>query len=237
MEEYYDNLEYADYVHAISKTPILKPQHPDYEIFLLGPHGRKNVSCADCHMPYISEGGLKYSDHQVMSPLAHISSSCGTCHRDSEEDLRNFVYERQDKVLELRDRLEPELVKAHVMVKAAMDAGATDDELLPSRKLIRAAQWRWDFIVASHGASFHAPLESARVLSHGLDKALQAQILVKDVLFAYGVTLVTYPDLSTKEKAQSYIGLDMPLLNSQKAAFIETIVPEWLKAARDNGRI
>ncbi|HBN05682.1 MAG TPA: ammonia-forming cytochrome c nitrite reductase subunit c552, partial [Bacteroidales bacterium] len=52
---------------------------------------------ADCHMPYVSEGGIKYSNHQVMSPLNNISSTCQTCHRDSEEKLRNYVYEYQDK--------------------------------------------------------------------------------------------------------------------------------------------
>ncbi|MDR2460241.1 MAG: ammonia-forming cytochrome c nitrite reductase [Deltaproteobacteria bacterium] len=238
MEEYYDELEYFDYVHAISKTPIIKAQHPDYEIFLMGPHGQKNLSCADCHMPYISEGGIKYSNHQVMSPLANVSSTCAICHRDTESELIAYVYERQDKVIELRDRLEPELVRAHVLVKAAMDAGATDEELLETRKLIRAAQWRWDYIVASHGASFHAPLESARVLSHGIDKALQAQLLIKDVLFAHGVTgEVPMPDLSTKANAQQYVNLDMPLLESQKAQFVETIVPQWLQVAKENGRI
>ncbi|MDR1038052.1 MAG: ammonia-forming cytochrome c nitrite reductase subunit c552 [Deltaproteobacteria bacterium] len=237
MEKYYDEAEYSDFVNAVSKTPILKAQHPDWELFRMGPHAKKGVSCADCHMPYVSEGGLKYSNHQLRSPLADISSTCGTCHRDSEEALRGFVYERQDKVIEIRERLEAELFRAHVMAKAAMEAGATDGQLLEARKLIRASQWRWDFVVASHGAPFHAPLESARVLGLGLDKAYQAQLALQDVLNSLGAPPVELPDISTLEKAQAWIGLDMPALRAAKEQFVETVVPQWLQQARDAGRI
>ncbi|MDR1049722.1 MAG: ammonia-forming cytochrome c nitrite reductase [Deltaproteobacteria bacterium] len=237
MEAYYDEIEYADWTHALSKAPMLKAQHPDWELFMVGPHGQKGLSCADCHMPYISEGGLKFSDHQLVSPLNDVARSCQVCHRDSEADLRKFVYERQDKILETRNRLEPELAKTHILTKMAIDAGATDEDLLPVRKLLRQAQWRWDFGVASHGAPFHAPVETQRILSHGLDKALQAQLLLKDVFFALGVTDVELPDISTKEKAQVFIGLDPDKLNAQKALFISTVVPQWLQEAKDNGRI
>ncbi|MDR2946801.1 MAG: ammonia-forming cytochrome c nitrite reductase [Candidatus Adiutrix sp.] len=237
MEAYYDNIEFSDWTHGLSKTPMIKAQHPDYEIFKLGTHGQRGLSCADCHMPYISEGGIKYSDHHLMSPLAKIESTCQTCHRDEAENLRNYVYERQDKILETRDRLEVELAKAHIMAKMAIDAGTDDATLAEARKLIRASQWRWDFGVASHGASFHAPIETQRILSHGLDKALQAQLALKDVLYACGVTSFEMPDISTKAKAQAYIGLDMDTLRAQKAEFMKTVVPQWLSTAQTAGRI
>ncbi|MDL2321641.1 ammonia-forming cytochrome c nitrite reductase [Desulfosarcina sp. OttesenSCG-928-B08] len=237
MEAYYDTIEFTDWTHGVSKTSMLKAQHPDYELFLLGTHGQRGVSCADCHMPYISEGGVKYSDHHVMSPLKNVSSTCQTCHRDSEANLKNYVYERQDKVLEIRNRLEPELAKAHIMAKLAWDSGATAEEMAGAQKLIRQAQWRWDFGVASHGASFHAPIETQRVLSHGLDKALQAQLALKDVLFSHGVTEVVLPDISTKEKAQAYIGLDMTTLKAQKKSFMEKVVPEWINTAIQKNRL
>jgi nitrite reductase (cytochrome c-552) len=236
MEKYYDEIEFADWTHSLSKTPMIKAQHPDYELFLLGTHGQRGLSCADCHMPYMSKGGLKYSSHHLMSPLKNISATCQTCHRDSEENLRQYVYERQDKILEIRNRLEPELVKAHIMVKAAIDNGIADRELAEARKLIRASQWRWDFGVASHGASFHAPVETMRVLSHGLDKALQAQVVLTGVLRNHGVTNVTMPDISTKKKAQAYIGLNMTTLEEQNEEFKKSIVPEWLKKAQAEGR-
>jgi nitrite reductase (cytochrome c-552) len=52
---YYEEEKFADFTHQISKTPILKAQHPDYELFLTGIHADRGVACADCHMPYIKE--------------------------------------------------------------------------------------------------------------------------------------------------------------------------------------
>jgi nitrite reductase (cytochrome c-552) len=44
---------------------------------------------------------------------------------------------------------------------------------------------------------------------------------------------VPYPDISTKEKAQEFIGLDMEKLNSEKQEFIRTVLPEWKKQAEE----
>ena len=76
MEAYYDNEGFYDYIHKLSRAPILKAQHPDYEICLMGIHGQRGASCAECHMPYKSEGGVKFSDHHIQSPLAMIDRTC-----------------------------------------------------------------------------------------------------------------------------------------------------------------
>lgn len=237
MEQYYDEAEFSDWTHALSRTPMLKAQHPDYELFLLGPHSKRGLGCADCHMPYVAEGGIKYSNHQVMSPLKNISSTCQTCHRDSEEKLRGYVYEYQDKANEIRVRIEQELSKAHIMAKAAWDNGATDAEMKDAQKLLRQAQWRWDFGVASHGGSFHAPVEIQRILAHSLDKSLQAQLALQKVLFKHGVNDVAMPDLSTKEKAQAYIGLDMAKLRADKDKWKQTVLPQWVAKAKETGKL
>lgn len=237
MEEYYDKAEFSDWTHALSRTPMLKAQHPDYETFLMGPHAKRGLSCADCHMPYKAEGGIKYSDHQIMSPLKNIAGTCQTCHKDSEEQLRNYVYEYQDKALEIRDRVEAELTKTHIMAKTAWDKGATEAQMKKSLALIRQAQWRWDFSVASHGASFHAPVETQRILAHSLDRTMQAQIELQKVLFAQGVTDVPMPDISTKDKAQTYIGFDMKTLKGDKKKWIDNTVPKWIEKAKANKRL
>lgn len=36
MEAYYDEAGFYDYIHKLSRTPILKAQHPDYEIAQMG---------------------------------------------------------------------------------------------------------------------------------------------------------------------------------------------------------
>lgn len=232
MEKYYDEVDHVDFVHTLSKTPILKAQHPDFEVFKMGIHAQRGVSCADCHMPYKSEGGVKFTDHHIQSPLNNISGSCQVCHRESEETLRENVYERQDKIKELLLAAEHAIVKAHVEAKAALEAGANVEDLKDIHKLIRHAQWRWDYIAASHGAPFHAPLESARVLSSSIQKAHEAQIQLAILLTKLGIKYpISLPDLSTKEKAQAYIGLDMKKLNETKAEWLKTVPAEWDKKA------
>ncbi|MFA6770342.1 MAG: ammonia-forming cytochrome c nitrite reductase subunit c552, partial [Bacteroidales bacterium] len=100
IEEYYDEIGFSDWTHTLSRAPMLKAQHPDYELFMKGPHAQRGLSCADCHMPYKSDGAIKYSDHHLVSPLKYIDRTCLVCHRDSEEKLMNYVYEYQDKILE-----------------------------------------------------------------------------------------------------------------------------------------
>ncbi|MDO4695524.1 ammonia-forming cytochrome c nitrite reductase [Porphyromonas sp.] len=237
-EKFYDELNYYDYIHPLSKAPILKAQHPDFELFRHGIHGQRGVSCADCHMPYMSEGGVKFSDHHITSPLRHIDRTCQVCHRESEETLRQNVYERQRKLNEVRNTLENELLRAHIEAEFAWKKGATESEMASALKLIRQSQWRWDYVVASHGGAFHAPQECTRILGAGLEKAMSARLSIARVLAKHGYTEeVPLPDISTKEKAQEYIGLNPEELKSKKKKFIETVVPKWIEEAKANGRI
>lgn len=238
VEKYYDDLEFFDYTHKLSRTPIIKAQHPDYELYLTGIHAQRGVSCADCHMPYISEGGIKYSNHHVQSPLASINNTCQVCHRESEGDLGNSVYERQRSANEIRNMVEKELAAAHLEAQFAWGKGATDTQMKETLKYIRQAQWRWDFAVASHGGSFHSPVEFQRILSHSLDRAYKARMEVSKVLAQLGHTgAVPLPDISTKEKAQKYIGLDMEKERADKKKFLDTVVPKWLEEAKSSGKL
>jgi nitrite reductase (cytochrome c-552) len=237
MENYYDERQITDWTHAISGAPMLKAQHPDYELFLMGPFGQNDLSCADCHMPLITENGVKYSDHQLESPLKNLSTTCQNCHKKEEASLLKRVQSWEERIRELRGRLEPELVKAHLLTRAAAEKGASPPKLTAVRKLIREAQWRWDFAVASHGASFHAPMETLRILSSGLERANMALKALNDIFQELNLAPPDLPDLAAKAQAQSYIGLNMPVLAVQKRKFLAEAVPEWLAAARANGRI
>ncbi len=237
-EKWFDEIGFYDYKHALSGTPILKAQHPGYEIALQGIHAQRGVSCADCHMPYKQEGGVKFSDHQIQSPLAKIDRTCQTCHRQDAEVLRQNVYDRQEKCNEVRDRAEQELARAHFETKFLIDKGATEAELKPIQDLLRKSQWRWDYAIASHGATFHAPQEVIRLLSHSVDYAQQARLLIARSAVKYGVTgEIPVPDYSTKAKAQAAIGLDMQKLNDKKQRFLQEIEPKWIEEAKKNGKL
>jgi nitrite reductase (cytochrome c-552) len=234
IEKYYDSYEFTDWVHQLSKTPIIKAQHPDYEIFTTGVHYARGVSCADCHMPYTREGSQKITDHQVQSPLNNIENSCMVCHRESKEELIANVYDRQDKVYQQKILLEDLLVKAHIETAYAIELGATDEQLIPIHKYIRSAQWRWDYVAASHGGSFHSPVECLRVISGGIEQVSHARIEISRLLADLGYNKpVEMPDLSTKAIAQEYLGLDMEKLNTEKDEWLKNDLPEWLAVAKE----
>lgn len=233
MEAYYDRIEFSDWTHGLSRTPMLKAQHPGYETFLTGVHADRGVSCADCHMPYKSQGGQKFTDHHIQSPLNNIANACQVCHREEAEKLRTNVYERQRKATETRLKLETLLVRAHLEAKKCWDLGATEEQMKAILTDIRHAQWRWDYAAAAHGASFHSPVETARVLGSGLEKVQDARVKLARLLATLGFNEeVPMPDLSTKEKAQAFIGLDMEALEAEKQNFKEKVLPEWLKEAK-----
>jgi nitrite reductase (cytochrome c-552) len=233
MEEYYDEMEFVDWTHKISKAPMLKAQHPGYEVYLTGIHADRGVSCADCHMPYKSEGGQKFTDHKIQSPLNNVANSCQVCHREETSKLIANVYDRQDKIIENRDKLEELIVRAHVEAGKAWDLGASDTQMEGILLGIRHAQWRWDYAAASHGGSFHSPVEISRVIATAIDIAQETRIKLARLLADLGYNQsVLYPDITTKEKAQKFIGLDIEKLNEDKKQFKKDVVPQWIKDAQ-----
>ncbi len=234
MEVYYDEIGFSDWTHKLSKAPMLKAQHPGYEVYLTGVHASRGVSCADCHMPYKSEGGVKFTDHHIQSPLNNVSNSCQVCHREETERLMEDVFSRQDKIKQNIMVLEDLIVKAHIEAKFAWDRGATEDQMTPILEDIRHAQWRWDYSVAGHGGSFHSPVETGRIVSTGINLAQESRLKLARVLAALGYNReVVIPDISTKDKAQEYIGLDMDKLNGDKQNFLKNVVPGWLSRAKE----
>ncbi len=233
MEEYYDNLEFTDWTHKLSRAPMLKAQHPDYELFKTGIHAIRGVSCSDCHMPYKSEGGVKFTDHHIQSPLNNVSNTCQVCHREETERLMQDVYDRQDRIEELRRIAEKTISAAHIEAKIAWDYGATQEQMKNILTLIRHSQWRWDWVAAANGLGFHSPVEALRVLGTSIQKGEQARRELAALFVKMGWNYpVELPDISTKEKAQEFIGLDMKMLNNDKQDFLRTTAVEWDENAK-----
>jgi len=173
-----DGKDFVDYVHAETGAPVLKAQHPEFELWNQGIHARNGVSCADCHMPYLREGAAKVSDHWVRSPLLNVNRSCQSCHRAPEAEIRARVDVIQQRNYELLQRGGVAIVALIDGLVAAQAAGATREELAPALQLQRRAQWRLDFIAAENSMGFHAPQEAAKVLAEAIDYARQGEIAV-----------------------------------------------------------
>ncbi len=178
---YYDKEGFKDWTHKDSGAPVLKAQHPEFEMWSQGIHARSGVACADCHMPYKREGALKISDHHVRSPLLNVNRSCQTCHRWSEDELKARVDIIQQRTHGLRNLAMDAVVALIGDIKAAASAGRTDAQLARARDFQRKAQFYLDFVEAENSTGFHAPGEAARILGESIDFSRKGQLSVRDV--------------------------------------------------------
>jgi nitrite reductase (cytochrome c-552) len=182
IESYYDSYKFDDghrfydWKHADTGAEVLKAQHPEFEVWNQGTHGKAGVACADCHMPYMREGALKVSDHWVRSPLTNINRACQQCHHYPEDQILARVETIQDRHFALLTRAGGALVDMIDAIKAAKDAGASEAQLASILELQRKAQWRLDFVAAENSMGFHAPQELARILAESIDVSRQAQL-------------------------------------------------------------
>lgn len=175
---YYKDVPFGfdmDWQHPDSGAKMLKAQHPDYELASSGVHGKSGVSCADCHMPYMREGGRKYTSHWVTSPMKHIQASCRTCHAQDEKWLLERVQTTQNNVFQLQRIAGQTIARAHdVIGKASAATKVNQTGLSKARELIRNAQWFWDFIAAENSMGFHNPDQALNTLGQSIDLAHQA---------------------------------------------------------------
>ncbi|HQF37569.1 MAG TPA: ammonia-forming cytochrome c nitrite reductase subunit c552 [Opitutaceae bacterium] len=179
---YYDAAGFKDWTHKDTGAPALKAQHPEFELWSQGIHARSGVACADCHMPYKREGAHKISSHHVRSPLLDINRSCQTCHKWSEQELKDRVETIQTRFHNLRNVAMDALMDLIDDLKAAQAAGATDDQLKAGREFQRKAQFFFDFVEAENSSGFHAPDEAARILGESIDFSRKGQKAVRDLL-------------------------------------------------------
>lgn len=177
LQAYYDSIGFKDWTHAETGAPVLKAQHPEFEMWNQGIHARSGVACADCHMPYKRDGAVKISDHHVRSPILNISRACQTCHPQPEDELKARVETIQDRTRNLLTRSEEALVQLYDEIIKAKKRGVSEKSLEAALQLQRKAQFRLDFVAAENSMGFHAPQEAARILGEAIDYARQGQLI------------------------------------------------------------
>ncbi|EAJ5692613.1 ammonia-forming cytochrome c nitrite reductase subunit c552 [Campylobacter fetus] len=192
-----------DWPHKITKAPMLKIQHPEYELYSGGVHAANGVSCADCHMPYIRKGSKKMTNHNVTSPLANINAACKTCHTQSEDYLKSQIKDIQNSVAFDLRTAEYSIVSLITDIKNLRDAlsampafqkdGKADEgkisaELKDVLELHRKSQMRADFVGAENSTGFHNPREASRMLLQSVDMARQGQTQLVQIAAKNGIT-------------------------------------------------
>jgi len=172
---YYDEVGHKDWSHATSAAPVLKAQHPEFELYSQGIHARSGVACADCHMPYKRVGAMKLTDHHVQSPVLNLANACQTCHRWPEAELKARVEQIQDRVYEVRGLAMDALVQLINDLGQAKASQEGRPQFAQAQQFQRQAQFYLDFVEAENSMGFHAPSEALRLLGHSLDLTRKGQ--------------------------------------------------------------
>ncbi|TWT90159.1 Cytochrome c-552 precursor [Pseudobythopirellula maris] len=180
--EYYEETGFKDWTHAETGAPMLKAQHPEFETWSQGIHARSGVTCSDCHMPYKRVGATKISDHHVQSPLLNVNNACGTCHKYSDEELVARAESIQTRHRRLVEITLDALVDLIDDIKAAKEAGATDEQLSEAQQHQRKASFYVDYVEAENSSGFHAPQESARILGESINATRLGQVALAQAL-------------------------------------------------------
>jgi nitrite reductase (cytochrome c-552) len=163
MQEYFEEIALdagftGDWIHGVSGAPMLKAQHPEFELWSYGTHGEADVSCADCHMPYERTEGRKITNHAWGSPLDRANTTCRTCHADrSTTALTQRVRDIQERHLAAVADAQEISVDAHYYVNRLITADADPDVIEQAQQLVREGQWYWDIIAAENSDGFHNP--------------------------------------------------------------------------------
>jgi nitrite reductase (cytochrome c-552) len=179
IADYYDEVGFKDWTHARTGAPVLKAQHPEFEMWNQGIHSRSGVACADCHMPYVRVGALKVSDHHVRSPLLNINNACQTCHKWPEAELLARAEAIQERTVSLRNRAMDALVALIGDLEAAQKEGASPAVLDRARAFQRRGQFYVDFVESENSNGFHAPQEAVRILGEAIDQFRLGQVALR----------------------------------------------------------
>jgi nitrite reductase (cytochrome c-552) len=174
-----DEGKVSEWIHPDTGASMIKARHPEFEVWNQGVHAKSGVACADCHMPYMREGGLKISDHQVNSPVLKINRSCQTCHHFPEEQMKARVEEVQDRYFQVRNNALDALVQLIGDIRTAKEKGVNDADLAIARDYHRKASYYIDFIMSENSMGFHAPEESLRILSDGINMCRLGQLALR----------------------------------------------------------
>jgi nitrite reductase (cytochrome c-552) len=188
---------FIDWTHAVSDTPMLKAQHPEFETWIDGPHGAAGVSCADCHMPYIRvDGKRKISSHHWTSPLKSIDRSCRQCHADRQpEYLEQRVLYTQKRTWEQLLIAQEDSVRAHEAIRLASEYEGDrhpdyNNLMIQARELTRKGQWFWDMVSAENSVGFHNPVKALETLTRSQTYSRQAtQLAIQATGHAIGSAL------------------------------------------------
>ncbi|MBN2281511.1 MAG: ammonia-forming cytochrome c nitrite reductase subunit c552 [Candidatus Marinimicrobia bacterium] len=201
IEDLLTDYQREEWVQKVTGFPMPYIRHPEFELFSnQSVHWMADVSCADCHMPYTRSGAVKYSDHNVTSPLKNKMRACIQCHTESADWLQDQVFTIQDRTTSLLIRAGyATAITAKLFEKLHQlpnTGNQSDEELYAIAKdYYKRAFLRVVFISAENSAGFHNPTEATRVLGDAIAFAQKSESLLRQILTSRGIEVPVFVDL------------------------------------------
>lgn len=178
---YYEEAGFTDWEHKTTGAPMLKAQHPEFDIWANSVHAANGVGCADCHMNYKREGASKITNHQITTPMKDVNASCGTCHKTGDGVLEERVETIQDRFIDSRDRSFDALVALIRDLEKAQTDGTDPALVARAQDYQRKASFYLDYVYSENSYGFHAPDYMQRITGQALDFARQGQLALRGV--------------------------------------------------------
>lgn len=105
------------------------------------------------------------------------TQSCATCHKQSEQVMKENIRNIQDRNKEALDRASEANMAATLAIEKALSTPRVDTKLLDeARALQRESQFYWDYVGAEDSMGFHNPSKMMETLADSIDLARQAEL-------------------------------------------------------------
>ncbi|MGI9354787.1 MAG: ammonia-forming cytochrome c nitrite reductase subunit c552 [Rhizobiaceae bacterium] len=261
IEEYYEKVRNTpggfqqDWTHAVTKAPMVKMQHPEFEVVSSGVHSNL-IGCVDCHMPKTEWKGRNVTDHTMGSPLKKIDA-CLSCHNSmSADEMYQRVYDIQvdvnaaylvaekavlaliEDIAVVREKLATKNLFAQIG-----DPTEREQAITKELKLVldyhRRASMRWDWIGASNSTGAHSPREARRVLDQAVEVAQDGQALLVEVAAQHDIELVPTKDPKLPKapeiiNPESILGSLPPAITKAADRRVIDRLSSWLSDRKEN---
>jgi nitrite reductase (cytochrome c-552) len=180
VENYFSASPFREWTHSLTEADLVKLRHPDYEFFLGSNHFEAGVTCVDCHMPFNIIGNRKITSHNFAGPLTNPGASCGVCHRQSDDYLRDRVHQIQEDVAKLLSEVEEELVRGITMLNGVIGTPGADPELISrAQKLHFQSFLYYEWVHTANSKGFHNPREALTVLAKAMQLTKEMQLITQ----------------------------------------------------------
>ena len=198
VSKFYDSINFRDFRHFQTGALLTKVQHPDAEVFWNSRHDRAGVTCANCHMPKVTDPKTKktYTSHWQTNPKHYIKETCLTCHTDWKEEQARYVMESMQshyagKVRHAEFWL-TQLINKFGEVQAT-GVVLDDATLAAARAKHDEAHVNWEWWTASNGSAFHNLDQAKESLAKSAAASQEGIKILNDALVAKRKAMTAAP--------------------------------------------